>query len=132
MHSFPFSFFNKEPSSFDVKLAQKEEKMNQIQRIKNKRQQIAKLLGDHCVLCLRKFGKNFHFHHIGYRDNEKKHSDFKSWSDYNNYVLPIIEKIPEKFSLLCNTCHRLVSILQAIKDDSRFERVVDLARRSRK
>lgn len=105
--------------------------MNKINKIKIKRKQVACILGGQCVLCLKKFGKNFHFHHIGYRKNEKKHSDFASWTSYNEYVLPIIEKIPDKFSLLCITCHRLVSILQSIKDDVRFEGLVDLARRSR-
>jgi len=106
--------------------------MNKIQKIKLKRKQVAELLGGKCILCLKKFGKNFHFHHIQYRINEKIHSDFNTWAQYNEYTLPIIQKIPEKFALLCNTCHRLISILQSIKDDSRFERVVDLARRSRK
>ena len=106
--------------------------MNKIKQIQIKRRQVATLLDSKCVICLKKFGKNFHFHHVGYRDNEKKHSDFKSWADYNEYVLPIIEKIPAEFALLCKTCHHLITILQAIKDDSRFERVVDLARRSRK
>ena len=106
-------------------------KMNKIKQIQIKRRQVAILLGSKCVLCLKKFGKNFHFHHIVYRVGEKRHSDFKSWTDYNEYVLPIIEKIPEKFALLCKTCHQLITILQAIKDDARFERVVDLARRSR-
>ena len=106
--------------------------MNKIQKIKLKRKQVAELLGGKCIICLKNFGKNFHFHHIEYRKNEKKHSDFTSWVRYNEYVLPIIQKIPEKFALLCNTCHRLISILQSIKDDSRFERVVDLARSSRK
>lgn len=106
--------------------------MNKIDKIKLKRKQVSILLGGKCTLCLKNFGKNFHFHHIQYRIGEKRHSDFTSWMKYNEYVLPIIQKIPEKFSLLCNTCHRLISILQSIKDDSRFERVVDLARKSRK
>lgn len=106
--------------------------MNKINKIKLKRKQISDLLGGKCILCLKKFGKNFNFHHIQYRVGEKRHSDFKSWTDYNEYVLPIIEKIPTKFALLCKTCHHLITILQSIKDDARFERVVDLARRSRK
>ena len=106
--------------------------MNKIDKIKLKRKDVSITLGGECVICLKKFGKNFHFHHIEYRVGEKKHSDFKSWIDYNLYVLPIIQSIPEKFALLCNTCHRLISILQCIKDDSRFERLVDLARNSRK
>ena len=106
--------------------------MNKIDKIKLKRKTVAILLGGKCILCLKKFGKKFHFHHVQYRIGEKKHSDFSSWVQYNEYVLPIVQSIPEKFALLCNTCHRLVSILQSIKDDARFERVVDLARRSRK
>jgi hypothetical protein len=106
--------------------------MNKMQKIKLKRKQVAELLDGKCILCLKNFGKNFHFHHIGYRKGEKIHSDFTSWINYNEYVLPIIQKTPEKFALLCSKCHRLVSILQSIKDDSRFERVVDMARRSRR
>lgn len=106
--------------------------MNKLKEIKAKRKQIATLLGSKCVLCLKKAGKGTSFHHIGYREGEKRHSDFTSWVQYNEYVLPIINKIPEKFALLCITCHRLISILQCIKDDSRFERVIDMARRSRK
>jgi len=106
--------------------------MNKIDKIKLQRKQVAILLGGKCILCLKKFGKNFHFHHIGYRDNEKKHSDFTSGVRYNEYVLPIIQRIPEKFTILCNTCHWVITTLQSYKDNSRFERVIDLARRSRK
>lgn len=106
--------------------------MNKQKEIKQKREDTAKLFGNKCKLCLKKFGKNFHFHHIGYRDNEKKHSDFTSQYEYTIYVMPIIQNVPQAFALLCNTCHHLITILQAFKDNSRFERVVDLARRSRK
>ena len=106
--------------------------MNKINKIKLKREQLAKAFGGKCIICLKNFGKNFHFHHIGYRDNEKKHSDFTSWVQYNQYVLPIIENTPAHFALLCKTCHRLISILQSIKSNDRFERVVHLARDSRK
>lgn len=84
-----------------------------------------------CYLCHKKYGKNFQFHHIAYRENEKKHSDFDSYYEYTVYVVSIIQTRPDDFALLCKTCHYLITILQAIKDDSRFERVVDLARRSR-
>lgn len=106
--------------------------MNKLTEIKKQRKKTAEIFGGICSVCSKKFGKNFHFHHIEYRDDEKKHSDFASWINYNEYVLPIITSIPKKFALLCNGCHRLVSILQAIKDDSRFERLVNLTRRSRK
>ncbi len=105
--------------------------MNKTDKIKLKRKQAAQLLGNVCKICLKQSKKNLHFHHIGYQKDEKKHSDFKSWVDYNEYVLPIIINNPNRFTLLCITCHRLISILQSIKDDSRFERVVTMARRSR-
>lgn len=108
-----------------------EPKMNKTELTNIKRKQVAVLLGGKCILCLKSFGKNFHFHHVEYREGEKKHSDFKSWISYTEYIIPIIQKIPDKFALLCNTCHRLISILQSIKDNARFERVVDLSRRSR-
>ena len=106
--------------------------MNQIQKIKEERRQVAALFGSVCFVCKKSIRKGMSFHHIEYRDKELKHSDFTSWIEYNEYVLPIIQKIPEKFALLCNKCHRLVSILQMIKSDTRFERLVKLARASRK
>ncbi len=102
-----------------------------IQEIKTRRSNVASLLGGSCCICGKKFGKNFHFHHIQYVIGQKKHSDFKNWLDYNDYVLPLIIQKLEQFSLLCKTCHHLITILQSIKDEMRFERVVDLARRSR-
>jgi len=106
--------------------------MNKINKIKLKRKQITTtLFNGICFICKKQTRKGFSFHHIGYRSDEKKHSDFTSWVQYNEYVLPIICKMPKKFALLCNKCHRLISILQSIKDNSRFERIVDLARRSR-
>ena len=100
--------------------------------IKERRMEASILFHSECYLCHKKYGKNFQFHHITYRENEKKHSDFDSYYEYTMYVVSIICKRPDDFALLCKTCHYLITILQAIKDNSRFERVVDLARRSRK
>ncbi len=105
--------------------------MTQADSIKQYRKKVSNLFDGHCYICLKKFGKNFHFHHIEYRTEELKHSDFNSFFKYNSYVLPIIETMPDKFALLCHKCHRLLGFLQSIKNDSRFERLVDLSRRSR-
>lgn len=105
--------------------------MNKIKETKIEREETAKLFDSCCYLCLKKFGKKFHFHHIGYRVDEKKHSDFDSHYEYTMYILPIIEKNPDRFSLLCMTCHYLITILQGIKSQDRFNRVVELARNSR-
>ena len=105
--------------------------MNQMSIVQQKRKCTAKLFNNICYVCEKKFGGKFHFHHVQYRNGELKYSDFKSWVQYNEYVLPIIQKIPDKFALLCNTCHRLISILQSIRNGDRFERLVKLARESR-
>lgn len=105
--------------------------MTQAETIKKYRKKVALLLGNRCYICRKPFGKNFHFHHIEYRKGELKHSNFKSSYHYNAYVLPIIERLPDKFSLLCHKCHRFLGFLQVIKDTGRFERLVDLSRRSR-
>jgi len=106
--------------------------MNKLEEIKKKRVQISKQhFEEKCFVCKKLIKKGLSFHHVGYRKDEKRHSNFKSWIEYNEYVLPIIQKNPNRFALLCQKCHRLVSILQAIKGDSRFDRLVTLASRSR-
>lgn len=100
-------------------------------KIKSRRKKVAGLLGGKCHVCEKKFGKNFHFHHIVYRDHEKKHSDFTNWYDYQEYVLPIVEKHPKEFALLCKNQHRIIEILKSYTDVN-FERLIYLARESRK
>ncbi len=106
--------------------------MNKLERVKIKRKQLQEKLGGTCYVCQKSKLRGMSFHHIIYRKGGKIHSDFKNWISYNEYVLPIIEKFPDQFALLCITCHRLISILQRIKDNDRFERVIDMSRRSRK
>jgi len=111
--------------------------MNRKDKIKIHREHVAHLLGYKCFLCHKKFGKNFHFHHVEHRKGEKKLSDFKehssnqkNWEDYQEYVLPIIEKFSDKFELLCREHHRLIEIPNSLKSP-KFERYVDLLLRTR-
>lgn len=106
--------------------------MNQRDEMKKKRAKVAVVFDNMCFICHKKFGYNFHFHHIKYQSQEKKHSDFKNWIEYSDYILPIIKKNPHRFSLLCNTCHRLISIIQSIKNEERFDRLIEMSRKSRK
>lgn len=99
--------------------------------LRKKRIEAAEALGGRCAICEKKFGKRFQFHHVYYPDGWLVHSDFSSNARYNEYILPKIVTNPEIFRLLCHTCHRLVSIIQSIKDDGRFERLVATARESR-
>lgn len=105
--------------------------MNQVEATKEKRKKVSKLFNEECFICRKKYGKNFNYHHLTYRKGELDHSDFRDSYKYNDYILPIIEKMPDKFALLCKQCHRLLGFLQRTKDDDRFERLVDLARQSR-
>ena len=105
--------------------------MTRLSKIKEKRDETAVLFNNQCTICLKKYGKNFHFHHVYYVEGQKKHSDFKSALDYNEYILPVIADNTAQFELLCRTCHRLLTIMQMIKDNARFERLIELTKRSR-
>ncbi len=98
--------------------------------IKNWKKQVATNLFDGaCYVCGKKYGKRFHFHHLTYRADEKIHSDFGSNDKYQEYILPIIEKRPFDFELLCHKHHYLVEILKRFKPE-RLERLFDVVRRS--
>ncbi len=84
-----------------------------------------------CYVCNKKYGKSFHFHHLSYREDELTYRDFKNNSDYQKYVLPIIEQRPFDFELLCHKHHYLVEILKRFKPE-RLDRLFDVVRRSRK
>lgn len=112
--------------------------MNQTEKIKEERRQVAILFGSICSVCSKPFGKAFHFHHVSYREGEKTYKCFKehssqqrNWIDYTNYILPIIKKYPEEFALLCQKHHKFVEMLIKLKED-KFEKLIELARRSRK
>ncbi len=110
--------------------------MNKLNEIKKQRKRTANILGNLCVVCERKFGKGFHFHHKKYTKGEKTHKDFdvsasiKNWIQYNVYILPIIESKPKNYALLCNKHHKLVEILKQFKSE-RFENLVKIVRESK-
>ncbi len=89
----------------------------------------AKHFESKCYVCGKRYGKNFHFHHLTYREDEKIHSDFSSNDKYQEYILPIIEKRPFHFELLCHKHHYLVEILKRFKPE-RLERLFCVVRRS--
>ena len=102
-------------------------------KIKIRRKETAGLFDSKCLVCAKKFGKSFHFHHIKYYENEKKYSDFNkhsssqmNWMDYQDYILPIIQKRSEGFALLCNSHHRFVEFMISFKLE-RLVKIVTLA-----
>jgi len=82
-----------------------------------------------CFVCNKKFGKWFVFHHKKYLNSDKIYSDFKdSWS-YNEYVLPIIKRDPNRFALLCKKHHQSVEMLKRFKKDN-LDRLIKLVKDS--
>ena len=64
-----------------------------------------KKFGGMCFGCYADYEPFFAFHHTKYMKDEKNYSDFSDTVYYNLYVLPIVEKNPERFRLLCDICH---------------------------
>ena len=83
-----------------------------------------------CAVCHRKYGKYFVFHHIRYLDSDKIYSDFSDTYAYNEYVLPIIKKDPNRFALLCKKHHTSVERLKMFTKEN-YERLIKLASESR-
>ena len=83
-----------------------------------------------CAVCHRKFGKYFVFHHIRYLDSDKIYSDFSDTFAYNEYVLPIIKKDPNRFALLCKKHHKVVEMLKMFKKEN-YERLIRVTNESR-
>ena len=52
--------------------------MTKKEMIKNWKRQVAiNLFDGMCYVCGKKYGKNFHFHHLTYRELEKTYRDLK-------------------------------------------------------
>jgi len=105
--------------------------MNKKETVKKYKRQIAILFDSECYVCQKKYGKNFHFHHLTYRNEEKTYRDFNNNEDYQLYILPIIEDRPLDFELLCNRHHYLVEKLKPFLPE-RLDRLFDVIRRSSK
>lgn len=79
--------------------------MNRKQKIqKLKRLTALRLFGGKCFICSKQYSQGFLFHHMKYK-NDLKYKNFRTTEDYNEYIIPIIEKDPERFVLLCSPCH---------------------------
>jgi hypothetical protein len=105
--------------------------MNKKETIKKYRKQIATYFDSRCYVCHKKYGKNFKFHHLTYRVDEKTYRDFKNSNDYQLYILPIIEKRVLDFELLCDSHHYMVEKLKLFKC-GKLSRLFDIVLRSKK
>jgi len=94
-------------------------KMNKTKRIKNEKKETAKFFKSRCYICRRPFGKRFLFHHKKYIEGERIHSDFKSTTDYNEYILPRIKKDKKRFLLLCSGNHQTLERIKRMRPENR-------------
>jgi len=78
-----------------------------------------------CYVCGKKFGKWFVFHHKRYLNSDKIYSDFKDSYAYNEYVLPVIKRDPNRFALLCKKHHQSVEMLKKFKPEN-LKRLIKL------
>lgn len=99
--------------------------------VKKRKMETAKLFGGKCAVCHKRYGRGFTFHHIRYAVGDKKYSDFRSNEKYNEYVLGIVAREPNRFALLCQGHHRMVEMLKLLKHD-KYERLLDLVKVSRR
>ncbi len=105
--------------------------MNQKNKIKKYKRQVAAIYNSECYVCKKKFGKRFSFHHLKYYTTEKTYKDFNNNNNkYQLYILPIIEKRPKDFVLLCFKHHYTVEQLKRFKFKN-LERLFDIVWRSK-
>jgi hypothetical protein len=94
---------------------------------KHKKQIAYKYFGGRCFVCHVNFKKGFLFHHLWYNPNEKYYADFGGDSvAYNEYLIPLIEKNPSQFLLLCKKHHHAVEALKKFSPD-KLVRLIDAA-----
>ena len=97
--------------------------------VKKYKRQVAKIFASQCYVCGKRYGKNFHFHHVRYRADTKTYRDFTTNISYQSYILPIIHDAPWDFELLCHKHHYLIEQLKRFKPERR-DRLFDVIRRS--
>lgn len=89
------------------------------------------LLGGRCSICETTDLKQRHIHHMWYYpqgdaiyDNYKKIPGL-----YHMKLLPLVEREPDRFMLLCQSCHYAVGKLEATHKHSNLDRFIDVVGR---
>ena len=103
--------------------------MNKKEYTEKYRRQVAELFSSVCYVYSKRYGKNFHFHHVTYRADTKTCRDFTTNISYQSYILPIIHDTPWDYELPYHKYHHLVEILKKFKPE-RLERLFCVVRRS--
>jgi len=102
--------------------------MNQSDEMYKMKYEVSKLFGSKCFVCEKKYGRGFLYHHLVYKFGEPIYRDFSSTIKYNNFILPIIKKEPQRFLLLCSPCHTTLEKLKRRKKENFLRLLIALFR----
>ena len=72
------------------------------------KREVAKLFGNECYVCHKRYGKGFAFHHLFYVKGEITFKNFGDTYKYHEFLLHIIRHRPKGFLLVCKTHHHLI------------------------
>jgi len=75
--------------------------------IKAKKDIAVEFYADKCSGCFKEYGEGkwFAYHHMDYDPERKTSKEFRNTILYNRYVLGEVSTFPERFVLVCKSCH---------------------------
>ena len=79
---------------------------------KIRREKVYVMLGNKCELCDGDKRKHFHLHHRYYHPIESNYPRHSNAMNVRFKRLKEAENCPERFALLCPTCHRVVTAFE--------------------
>ena len=99
-------------SKFDKKAYDAEHQRKLYAVYKEQRQALEEQFGNVCYLCNQSKRKCFHLHHRVYHPTESDYPRNSRSMHVRRKRLKEAQDHPERFSLLCPTCHKLITILE--------------------
>ena len=98
--------------AFDKKKYDLERVAETYRLFKIRREAILERLGGKCFLCDAKAKKGYHLHHHEYHDVESDYPRNSKSFSVRLKRLKEAEVHPERFKVLCPTCHKAISLLE--------------------
>lgn len=79
---------------------------------RERRDKLEASMGNECYLCRQTKRSSFHLHHREYHPTESNYPRNSNSMNVRRKRLKEAEDHPERFALLCPTCHRMVTALE--------------------
>ena len=99
-------------SEFDKRAYDAAHQRDLYEQFKLRREALYELFGNQCYLCRQGKRKHFHLHHREYHPTESNYPRNSSSMNVRRKRLAEAEAHPERFALLCPSCHQMVTLLQ--------------------